>query len=1074
MANKLLLKRSAVPGKVPALADLQLGELGVNTYDGKLYLRKDTGTPSIIEVGGSPTIAWGSITGTLSNQTDLQAALISKFSYTGWIDPPGNDANTMTPNRSGFTYANNAPHWGPIVRFDGGTYDLELHARYNDGREFLFRTHNSDGDGWNSWRRVWHDGNFTPGSAIWGNIGGTLSNQTDLQNALNGKPNLSTDNAFAGTNGFDRVFLNNYNGGLRINDFQGSMHYWHGPGGGGDDIISFQRYGTRNYRTTFFNEVAVGSSFIENGAYLVDKYAQLNGRNSFSNDNSFNASTYLSAGYQLNNGVPRNNLGNPTIAEMALFDGQFTNKLWFYDPTKLTFEKSTDGSTWVNDPQDIENVRALLSGGGEFGAVQIPNGASKYRITIENDDNYVFLNALYMFQATQDNPTQVQVWRQRSDNGIWEQHTFSQVVINSWPGHLYLPFDTITFNRNNGEQFRAVRIEFTPTWNNTYNIVFHSLEIWGGYPAGKRTIYSWDRYRNVAFPADLSVGGVSVHNASVLTFGTLDDARLSGNIPRKDVAEMIWTNWRFGGPGMAISGHMYRTQVYGDHYYDHFFDPATSGISTGVLRARREDGGLVELVFNGGGALSWNGQTIWHAGNFNPANYSLTSHNHDGAYVSIGTTGLGLTGNVGLDSWTDTPAKWSNLPVGYARMMNNGLSGSPGGNYGYFIKVANRDSSGGWGGLWIGYDGYPSYIGQTSTGASFATWQKIWTDWNFNPADYAPVSHNQNWNTITAKPAASTWAGTDANDVVSGMLSWRNYGNGHVIFDASAGVAPNGATVNNSNSQNAWTAAYGCLMGWNGSQTYGVRVDSARRADSAASADSAPANGGTASYATYLWSTSHGGTYYVSNAWDGTYWRFTSNHGAGVRVAYADGAGNASTVAGLAVHGGRNNEANKVVRTDGSGYLQTGYINCASGDENNNANCGRVWGTNDSDNYMRTYRTSALRVSYADSAGSVSGAAGKVGAYASFSMIGTFVTYGSSNVSSINDNGTGDFTLNYTTYFSGGGYAISGGDFGTGGTQTTSICGGGNQAFNANMSRLYARSTGGAHDPDRVTVAVHQ
>jgi hypothetical protein len=72
--------------------------------------------------------------------------------------------------------------------------------------------------------------------------------------------------------------------------------------------------------------------------------------------------------------------------------------------------------------------------------------------------------------------------------------------------------------------------------------------------------------------------------------------------------------------------------------------------------------------------------------------------------------------------------------------------------------------------------------------------------------------------------------------------------------------------------------------------------------------------------------------------------------------------GNAGTAYGLAVHGGRNNEANKVVRTDGNGYLQTGYINSSNGDENNASSPARVWGTNGSDSYLRTYQTSALSV----------------------------------------------------------------------------------------------------------------
>ena len=43
MATPIRIKRSAVPGKRPTLLDLQLGELAINTYDGRIYLKKDTG-----------------------------------------------------------------------------------------------------------------------------------------------------------------------------------------------------------------------------------------------------------------------------------------------------------------------------------------------------------------------------------------------------------------------------------------------------------------------------------------------------------------------------------------------------------------------------------------------------------------------------------------------------------------------------------------------------------------------------------------------------------------------------------------------------------------------------------------------------------------------------------------------------------------------------------------------------------------------------------------------------------------------------------------------------------------------
>ncbi|WP_316736273.1 hypothetical protein [Pedobacter aquatilis] len=66
---------------------------------------------------------------------------------------------------------------------------------------------------------------------------------------------------------------------------------------------------------------------------------------------------------------------------------------------------------------------------------------------------------------------------------------------------------------------------------------------------------------------------------------------------------------------------------------------------------------------------------------------------------------------------------------------------------------------------------------------------------------------------------------------VAKWLRWSNYGNGHVIFDASSSTAPNGAAINNANSQQAWTGTYPTLMGWNGINTYGVRVDSSRVSD---------------------------------------------------------------------------------------------------------------------------------------------------------------------------------------------------------------------------------------------------
>jgi len=75
------MKRSAVASKVPVTTDLELGELGVNTHDGKLYLKKNvSGTESIVEVGPVASVAGrtGAVTLAIGDVGSLQTALDGK------------------------------------------------------------------------------------------------------------------------------------------------------------------------------------------------------------------------------------------------------------------------------------------------------------------------------------------------------------------------------------------------------------------------------------------------------------------------------------------------------------------------------------------------------------------------------------------------------------------------------------------------------------------------------------------------------------------------------------------------------------------------------------------------------------------------------------------------------------------------------------------------------------------------------------------------------------------------------------------------------------------------------------
>jgi hypothetical protein len=105
----------------------------------------------------------------------------------------------------------------------------------------------------------------------------------------------------------------------------------------------------------------------------------------------------------------------------------------------------------------------------------------------------------------------------------------------------------------------------------------------------------------------------------------------------------------------------------------------------------------------------------------------------------------------------------------------------------------------------------------------------------------APTWVNTVSNAINLSTNRTNWATNGTITAVVGQLAWKNYGNNHTIFDASQGTSPDGGAVNNTNAAVAWIGTYPTLMGWNGSSTYGVRVDSARVADSAGSSSGSSA-----------------------------------------------------------------------------------------------------------------------------------------------------------------------------------------------------------------------------------------
>ena len=101
MAQSIILKRSSLPGKVPDTGSLNIGEIAINTYDGKLFIKRSGNLDSIQGILVTNSTTTGSIsltqTGSFSELVVTQDANISRDLYVtndiigaGDIDISGN------------------------------------------------------------------------------------------------------------------------------------------------------------------------------------------------------------------------------------------------------------------------------------------------------------------------------------------------------------------------------------------------------------------------------------------------------------------------------------------------------------------------------------------------------------------------------------------------------------------------------------------------------------------------------------------------------------------------------------------------------------------------------------------------------------------------------------------------------------------------------------------------------------------------------------------------------------------------------------------------------------------------
>lgn len=356
----------------------------------------------------------------------------------------------------------------------------------------------------------------------------------------------------------------------------------------------------------------------------------------------------------------------------------------------------------------------------------------------------------------------------------------------------------------------------TTQWNTTLNAVINADKISGGvaiinggtgaqtaaaaltalgaYPASNPNGYTSGGLTAVTGTAPVvSSGGtapvISMAAATASVAGYLTAANWTTFNAKAPTASPVFSGAVTGGASYTTAPNASTKTLYVGGAPSSSASQASIAVSIGNLHLDSAGTGTMYLNYYGG-----SGGIVFGNG----ASTAVASISNTGALSATSFTGP-LTGNASTATASGGPSFFANAPSSEAQIGVSLTGYSP-----VYMYTNATD----WG------------IYSNSGGSIMA----------YNRAS-ATAAFSGNAATATQLRGGVVDWQTYRSNTVSNMLGWKNYGNGHVIFDASAGTSPTGSAVSNTYPVQAWTPTYPVLMGWNGSTTYGVRVDSARQAD---------------------------------------------------------------------------------------------------------------------------------------------------------------------------------------------------------------------------------------------------
>jgi hypothetical protein len=138
MSSSIRLRRSAEPGKIPSSTQLQLGELAINTHDGKIFLKRDqNGLATIRQIGArddSDNVYYVAINGSDTNDGKTIGDAFATLHYALSVVPEGSTIHL----KSGTHVVNNPVVVPPFVAIVGDSLRTSIVKAKNKKKDIFW------------------------------------------------------------------------------------------------------------------------------------------------------------------------------------------------------------------------------------------------------------------------------------------------------------------------------------------------------------------------------------------------------------------------------------------------------------------------------------------------------------------------------------------------------------------------------------------------------------------------------------------------------------------------------------------------------------------------------------------------------------------------------------------------------------------------------------------------------------------------------------------------------------------------------------------------------------------------